>query len=277
VVWEEVIIMLPSHVNLVLLSATVPNVMEFAGWVGRTKRKVVHVTGTTRRPVPLQHCLYYSGQLYPICKGDAYDQAGFKKARDAKDKKVGPAPQTKAEAKAVLPTGRGGGGVTGRGRGGGAQGGRGGGFGGAAGAAQVAVRRAATQQGASRGSGGGSHLASERSQWGVLIDHLKKRDLLPMVCFCFSKRRCDTISQALRSLDFTTSQEKSEIHVFCDRSFARLKGGDRELPQVLRVREMLKRGVGVHHAGLLPIVKEVVEMLFCRGVIKVLVSTGEHL
>lgn len=33
--------------------------------------------------------------------------------------------------------------------------------------------------------------------------------------------------------------------------------------------ELLKRGIGVHHAGLLPIVKEVVEMLFCRGVIKV--------
>jgi superfamily II RNA helicase len=41
------------------------------------------------------------------------------------------------------------------------------------------------------------------------------------------------------------------------------------LLQVLRVREMLKRGLGVHHAGLLPIVKEIVEMLFCRGVIKV--------
>lgn len=39
--------------------------------------------------------------------------------------------------------------------------------------------------------------------------------------------------------------------------------------QVVRVQELLKRGVGVHHAGLLPIVKEVVEMLFCRGVIKV--------
>jgi hypothetical protein len=35
------------------------------------------------------------------------------------------------------------------------------------------------------------------------------------------------------------------------------------------VGELLKRGIGVHHAGLLPIVKEVVEMLFCRGVIKV--------
>lgn len=34
VVWEEVIIMLPDHVNIILLSATVPNAKEFADWVG---------------------------------------------------------------------------------------------------------------------------------------------------------------------------------------------------------------------------------------------------
>lgn len=34
VVWEEVIIMLPDHVNIILLSATVPNASEFADWVG---------------------------------------------------------------------------------------------------------------------------------------------------------------------------------------------------------------------------------------------------
>lgn len=46
VVWEEVIIMLPPHITIVMLSATVPNVMDFADWVGRTKNRVVYVTGT---------------------------------------------------------------------------------------------------------------------------------------------------------------------------------------------------------------------------------------
>jgi antiviral helicase SKI2 len=45
VVWEEVIIMLPPHITIVMLSATVPNVMDFADWVGRTKNRVVYVTG----------------------------------------------------------------------------------------------------------------------------------------------------------------------------------------------------------------------------------------
>jgi antiviral helicase SKI2 len=37
--------------------------------------------------------------------------------------------------------------------------------------------------------------------------------------------------------------------VFFERALARLRGADRELPQILRVRDMLKRGLGVHHAG----------------------------
>lgn len=35
-----------------------------------------------------------------------------------------------------------------------------------------------------------------------------------------------------QSLDMTTAAEKSEIHLFCDKALARLKGSDRELPQV---------------------------------------------
>lgn len=72
VVWEEVIIMLPQHVNLVLLSATVPNVMDFADWVGRTKRQVVYVTATNKRPVPLEHALYCSGEVCVIGRHEAF-------------------------------------------------------------------------------------------------------------------------------------------------------------------------------------------------------------
>jgi antiviral helicase SKI2 len=38
--------MLPSHVNIVMLSATVPNTAEFADWVGRTKKKNIYVMST---------------------------------------------------------------------------------------------------------------------------------------------------------------------------------------------------------------------------------------
>lgn len=39
--------------------------------------------------------------------------------------------------------------------------------------------------------------------------------------------------------------------------------------QVLHMSELLHRGLGVHHSGILPILKEIVEMLFSRGLVKV--------
>ncbi|KAJ1552689.1 hypothetical protein HK405_010364, partial [Cladochytrium tenue] len=48
---------------------------------------------------------------------------------------------------------------------------------------------------------------------------------------------------------------------------------DKQLPQVLRIRDLLSRGIAVHHGGLLPLIKEMVEMLFTRGLVKVLFAT----
>jgi len=51
------------------------------------------------------------------------------------------------------------------------------------------------------------------------------------------------------------TQEKSRIHVFIEDSVKRLQGSDRFLPQVTSLRSLLMRGIGVHHGGLLPIMK----------------------
>ena len=58
-----------------------------------------------------------------------------------------------------------------------------------------------------------------------------------------------------------------------EKSIARLKPEDRHLPQIIRIRELLSRGIAVHHGGLLPIVKEVVEILFAKTLVKVLFAT----
>jgi len=39
------------------------------------------------------------------------------------------------------------------------------------------------------------------------------------------------------------------------------------------MRDLLSRGIGIHHSGLLPIMKEVVEILFARGLVKALFAT----
>jgi len=72
-----------------------------------------------------------------------------------------------------------------------------------------------------------------------------------------SKMKCEELAYSLSTTDLTSNTEKSEIHVFIENSLSQLKGGDRQLPQVLRIKDLLKRGLGVHHGGLLPIIKEV--------------------
>jgi antiviral helicase SKI2 len=53
-----VLILLPDHINIVMLSATIPNHMEFAEWVGKIKQRPIYVMSTKKRPVPLEHYLY---------------------------------------------------------------------------------------------------------------------------------------------------------------------------------------------------------------------------
>lgn len=263
VVWEEVIIMLPRHINFVLLSATVPNTIEFADWIGRTKQKKIRVTGTTKRPVPLEHCLFYSGELYKTCENEDFMSQGVKAARDAHKKKnssarsIGTGPSAANDSsrnpKREIPN---------RGKQQNKHGG-----------SQSMKTASGTGWGNQTNNSGQNTWGARRTTWLSLIDKLSKKSLLPVVIFCFSKNHCDKSADCLSATDLTSSSEKSEIRVFCDKAFSRLKGSDRNLPQVVRVQNLLRRGIGVHHAGLLPIVKEVVEMLFCRGVIKILFST----
>jgi antiviral helicase SKI2 len=66
VVWEECIIMAPRHIHFVLLSATIPNSLEFSEWVGRAKDRTVYVISTSSRAVPLEHVLYSDFDVYAM-------------------------------------------------------------------------------------------------------------------------------------------------------------------------------------------------------------------
>eukprot|EP01132_Coremiostelium_polycephalum_P004188 gene4188-5243_t len=219
VVWEEVIIMLPAHVKIVLLSATVSNPLEFADWIGRTKKMPIYVISTMKRPIPLEHYIHTpSNDLIKIVDSNRkFLMAGYNQACSSLDSRQ-----------------------------------------------QQSGGGAYRQKGGS--SGGGS--------WSKLIHTLKDKNLLPVIVFSFSRNKCQDYAYALGSnTSLTQGNEKSQIKVFIEESLTRLKGDDKELPQILQIREFLERGIGVHHGGLLPIVKELVEILFSKGLVKVLFAT----
>jgi superfamily II RNA helicase len=59
-VWEESLIFLPKHMNLLGLSATIPNIKQFASWIESIHQKSIKVVIEERRPVPL-HFFFQCG------------------------------------------------------------------------------------------------------------------------------------------------------------------------------------------------------------------------
>lgn len=270
VVWEEVIIMLPDHIKFILLSATVPNTFEFANWVGRTKKKDIYVISTAKRPVPLEHYLWAKNKKFLLVDSEKrFIESAWKSSAATlnpsppNDAPKGPANQSNSRSQQ-----RGGGGGGGRGQSRGATRARGGGGGRGGGTARGGAKGVGFKQG-----GGRNINYPGKTTLTQLIQHLHKSSLLPAVIFVFSKKRCEEFATMLTSIDYCSAKEKSEIHMFINKAISRLKPEDRELPQILTVRELLSRGIGIHHGGLLPIVKEVIEILFARTLVKVLFAT----
>uniref|UniRef100_A0A671QXI1 Helicase SKI2W-like n=1 Tax=Sinocyclocheilus anshuiensis TaxID=1608454 RepID=A0A671QXI1_9TELE len=229
VVWEEVLIMLPEHVSIILLSATVPNAVEFSEWIGRIKKRPIYVISTIKRPVPLEHYLYTGNstktqkELFLLLDPSGnFLTKGYYAAVEAKKERTS---------------------------------------------------KHAQSFGTKNVSQHNTTASQDRAVWQTLLSYLSQRQQTPVVAFTFSRTRCDENARSLTSLDLTSSIEKSEIHSFLQKSLTRLRGGDRQLPQILLMRDLLKRGIGVHHSGILPILKEIIEMLFSRGLVKVLFAT----
>uniref|UniRef100_A0A667XNJ4 SKI2 subunit of superkiller complex n=1 Tax=Myripristis murdjan TaxID=586833 RepID=A0A667XNJ4_9TELE len=228
VVWEEVLIMLPEHVSIILLSATVPNALEFSEWIGRIKKRHIYVISTMKRPVPLEHYLYTGNstktqkEMFLLLDATGnFLTKGYYNAVDAKKERTSKHAQS---------------------------------FG-------------------TKNTSQNTSASQDRPVWLSLLHFLSERQQTPVVAFTFSRTRCDENARSLASMDLTTSVEKAEIHSFFQKSLSRLRGGDRQLPQILLMRDLLKRGIAVHHSGILPILKEVIEMLFSRGLVKVLFAT----
>ena len=229
VVWEEVIIMLPEHVNVIMLSATVPNALEFADWIGRTKRKKIYVIATSHRPVPLEYDIYAGDALHKIVGQErVFLTAGYQSALAAVKRSTAQEQQQ-----------------------------------------QQQQQHQRGQRQPSRGRGGNSG-----TNWPKLVKFLKSKELLPTVVFVFSKKQCEATANSLKGVSVLDDHtERDAIKRFVDGCLLQLKPGDRTLPQLRRVGDLLRRGIGVHHGGLLPIVKEMVEILFTRGLLRILFAT----
>ncbi len=105
-----------------------------------------------------------------------------------------------------------------------------------------------------------------------VIKQLRQQDKLPLLYFVFSRALADKLAHdTARHMDMTTPEQKEHIEAMVDACIEKYQLQNLETAQ--KMREELTRGVGRHHAGLLPQLKELVEILFAERILKVLFVT----
>ena len=262
-VWEEVIIHLPSEVQVASLSATVSNAEEFGAWLD-TVRGDTDIIVSEHRPVPLwQHVMVgrqimdlFAGEttfdeIAPPVEDDDQQPATSAESRDsAKGRAFDVNPDLLAVAQSEsrqsfrsrpAPGGRG-------------QRGRRGNERPARGAEPVGVRRASRPQ---------------------VIASLDRMDLLPAITFIFSRAGCEAaVAQCVASgLWLTSEKEQRIIAMRVDEAGQDIPPDDLDVLGFWTWRDGLLRGFAAHHAGMLPTFKEVVEKLFADGLVKAVFAT----
>ncbi|BBN13684.1 ATP-dependent RNA helicase DOB1 [Marchantia polymorpha subsp. ruderalis] len=106
-----------------------------------------------------------------------------------------------------------------------------------------------------------------------IVKMIMQRQYDPVIVFSFSKRDCEVQAMQMEKLDLNNDDEKKLVDQIFWSAMDCLSEDDKKLPQVSKLLPWLKQGIGVHHSGLLPILKEVIEILFQEGLVKCLFAT----
>ncbi|KHK97301.1 RNA helicase [Microbacterium mangrovi] len=244
-VWEEVIIHLPREVRLVSLSATVSNAEEFGDWLG-TVRGDTQVVVSEIRPVPLEQHVLVRGDLLPLFD----DRAGVAAAQVNQElMRIRSFKGANFENNRRAQEFRSHGGYEGSGR--------------------------RPYRGAKRPVRSANVQRIERMDRPDVVALLERSNLLPAIFFIFSRVGCDAaVNQVRRSgIRLTTPDERSLIRQIVEERTATLDDTDLDVLGYWEWLDNLQRGVAAHHAGLLPVFKEVVEELFQRKLVKAVFAT----
>nr|AAL11446.1 HUA enhancer 2 [Arabidopsis thaliana] len=106
-----------------------------------------------------------------------------------------------------------------------------------------------------------------------IVKMIMERKFEPVIIFSFSRRECEQHALSMSKLDFNTDEEKEVVEQVFNNAMQCLNEEDRSLPAIELMLPLLQRGIAVHHSGLLPVIKELVELLFQEGLVKALFAT----
>lgn len=117
---------------------------------------------------------------------------------------------------------------------------------------------------------------SEEPQPWEIINAMGAREMLPAIYFLFSRRDCEENARRysmMRPRLIRDDETARQIQETLDTYLGSMRPEDHELAQVKLITSLVSEGIGFHHAGLLPVLKQLVEVLFIRGLMQVVFAT----
>jgi superfamily II RNA helicase len=241
-VWEQSIMLLPRHIQMVGLSATLDNPEKFAYWLenrgeqtdANQPEKIVYLTAKKDRAVPLTHYsfLTVTQGIFKKIKDKAI-QEEIKKAtnqpfviQDSKGKFMEEQYVKNTKILKMLEIN------------------------------DIRIKR--------------QHALNQ------CLKYLTENEMTPAICYVFSIKKLEECAKEITTnlLEFD-SKVPYTIRRECEQILRKLPNFEEYLhiPEYVHLVSLLEKGIATHHSKMLPILREIVEILFAKGYIKVLLAT----
>ena len=241
-IWEQTIMMLPKHIQMVGLSATLDNPERFAQWIenrsiinveDKTVEKIVYLTKKYIRAVPLIHYSFITATS--VCKifKDKSLQDEIKRSIDK--------PFVIQDATNVFND-----------------------------------KNYATMNKMLKLFDDNDVRVKRAHVLNKVAEYLVENEMLPALCYVFSRKQLEKCAEEMTTnlLEFD-SKIPYTIDYECDQIIRKLPNYKEylNLPEYINTVKLLRKGIGIHHAGLMSVLREMTEILFSRGYIKILFCT----
>ena len=226
-VWEEVIILTPTAVRFVALSATIGNADFIGEWFAQVRGPTAIIVEETR-PITLHNHVAIvkrgqpSAEILDLLDGSRLsDEARRIDNMMKSTRRFRPGPKWKGPSSSAPPP---------------------------------------------------PFRAPRRSE---LLLALERDDLLPAIVFIFSRAACDdAVHQCRRDgLMFTTPEERREIERIAESRLTGFSDDDLKALEYTDFIDCLRRGLAMHHAGMVPAFREIVEACFELNLLAVVFAT----
>ena len=233
-VWEECFILLPPTVRMILLSATLDRPAEFADWLGGLKRIPVALIQTGYRIVPLTHYGYFATTEAPY--------------KIIKNKEIQEQIRATVNKLILLKTPEGE----------------------FKDAGYHEIQRISTLF--------DKHDLRMKRKFVLnkLAVDLYQEEMLPAIVFVFSRK---SVEQSAKDITSNVLEFDSKVPYImrneCEQIIRRFPNYREylELPEYNELVSLLEKGVGIHHSGMIPVLREIVELMISKKYVKLLFAT----